>query len=64
MSLFLNDYQGTNVGEGYKEYRIAMSDFEGLDLADLKIPFALWNPVDPSGEYVEGVVLLDNIYME
>ena len=65
-SLFLKDYSGVDVGNGFLEYRIPISDFtgSGLDLKDLKIPFALWNPVDASGEYLVGVILLDNIYIE
>ncbi|MCB0580501.1 MAG: glycoside hydrolase family 16 protein [Phaeodactylibacter sp.] len=64
VSLFLRDYSGADVGNGFLEYTIPMSDFEGLDLTDLKIPFALWNPVDASGEYLVGDILLDNVYFE
>jgi hypothetical protein len=64
VSLFLRDYEGADIGGGYLEYRIPIQDFTGLDLTDLRIPFALWNPVDGSGEYVAGVFLLDNIYLE
>ena len=63
-SLFLDDYEGTDVGGGYLEYRIPLADFVGLELTDLRIPFALWNPVDGSGAYVSAEVLLDNIYFE
>ncbi len=64
VSLFLKDYSGTDVGDGFLEYTIPMSDFEGLDLTDLKIPFALWNPVDANGDYIAVDVLLDNVYFE
>ena len=64
VSLFLKDYTGVDVGDGFLEYTIPMSDFAGLDLTDLKIPFALWNPVDGNGDFVMIDVLLDNIYFE
>jgi hypothetical protein len=53
-----------NVGNGFLEYTIPMSNFEGLSLTDLKIPFALWNPKDENGDYIAADVLLDNIYFE
>ena len=64
VSLFLKDYTGSDVGSGFMEYTIPMSDFDGLDLSDLKIPFALWNPKDSNDEYLIGDVLLDNVYFE
>ena len=64
VSLFLINYSGEDVGNGFLEYTIPMTDFEGLDITDLKIPFALWNPVDANGEFIQTEVLLDNIYFE
>jgi beta-glucanase (GH16 family) len=64
VSLFLKDYTGVDVGQGYLEYAIPVSDFEGLSLVDLKIPFALWNPKVAGDEYFQGEILLDNIYFE
>ena len=64
VSLFMKDYSGVDVGNGFVEYTIPMSDFDGLDLTDLKIPFALWNPKDANGDYLAVEVLLDNVYFE
>ncbi|MCB0589399.1 MAG: family 16 glycosylhydrolase, partial [Phaeodactylibacter sp.] len=64
VSLFLRDYTGEDIGDGWLEYTIPMSDFEGLDLTGLKIPFALWNPKDANDEYLKVDILLDNIYFE
>lgn len=64
VSLFLKDYSGVDVGNGFKEYAIPLSDFEGLAFEDFKIPFALWNPKISEEEYLNGEVLLDNIYFE
>ncbi len=65
-SLFLVNYTPVDVGDGFMEYTIPMSDFTtlGLDLTDLKIPFALWNPVDSNGNWIGGEVFVDNIYFE
>lgn len=64
VSLYLKNYSGVAVGQGYMEYAIPMADFEGLSLSDLKIPFALWNPKTADEEYFKGEVLLDNVYFE
>ena len=64
VSLFLKDYSGVDVGNGFLEYTIPLADFEGLSLADFKIPFALWNPKNESGEYFAGDIWLDNVYFE
>lgn len=63
-SLFLKDYQGVDVGNGFKEYTIPVADFEGLDMSDLKIPFALWNAMDENEQFIPVDVLLDNVYFE
>jgi len=65
-SVFLVDYTGTDVGNGFVEYSIPLADFMalGLELNDFKIPVALWNPKDVNGEYWIGDVLLDNVYFE
>ncbi len=62
-SVFVEDYTADDLGNGFVEYSIPMSDFIGLDLADLKIPFAAWNPMDSNGEFVAFDLLIDNIYM-
>ena len=64
VSLYLADYTGVDVGNGFMEYTIPMSDFVDLDITDLSIPFALWNPWDADNAYLECEVLLDNIYFE
>jgi beta-glucanase (GH16 family) len=65
-SLYILDYVGVDVGNGFLEYTIPFSDFQGLDLSKLMIPFALWNPIDAGGPYsfVTADVLLDNVYYE
>lgn len=63
-SLFLANYSGVDIGSGFKEYTIPITDFSGLDLSDLKIPFALWNPKAADDSYWVGEVLLDNVYFE
>jgi len=61
-AIFLEDYSGTDVGQGFMEYSIPLSDFTGLDLTQISIPFAMWNPKDEDQNFVEGAVLIDNIY--
>ena len=63
-SLFLKDFTGSAVGNDYLEFSIPLSDFEGLDLSDFKIPFALWNPKYEDGSYFVGDILLDNVFFE
>lgn len=61
-AVFLVNYTPTNtLADGYIEYTIPLSDFTGLDFTDIKIPFALWNPVDASGSFSAFDVYLDNI---
>ncbi|MBK8489669.1 MAG: glycoside hydrolase family 16 protein [Saprospirales bacterium] len=64
ISLFLKAYTGVDVGNGFLEYTIPMSDFDGLDLTNFKIPFALWNPMNSNGDFVAVDILLDNVYFE
>jgi beta-glucanase (GH16 family) len=61
-AVFLSDYTGTDVGEGFMEYSIPLSDFSGLDLSQITIPFSMWNPQDADENFVTGAVLIDNIY--
>ena len=62
-AVFLTNYTPTNtLSNGYVEYTIPLSDFAGLDFTDIKIPFAFWNPVDASGGFPAGDVLIDNIH--
>jgi beta-glucanase (GH16 family) len=61
-AIFLKNYTGTAQSNGFVEYVIPLSDFAGLDLIQLKIPFAIWNPVDANGGFVSGRVLIDQIH--
>jgi hypothetical protein len=60
--VFLENYTGIDVGQGFVEYSIPLADFTGLDLTKLSIPFSLWNPKDPIQNFVAGTVLIDNLY--
>ena len=44
------------------EYSIQLSNFSGLDLTQVSIPLAVWNPKDADDNYASGTVLLDNVY--
>lgn len=61
-SVFLVDYQGVEIASGFVEYAIPLTDFQGLDLMQMKIPFAIWNPKDVSGDFVTATVLIDNVH--
>jgi hypothetical protein len=61
-AIFLINYTGTDVGEGFTEFVVPLADFEGLDLTEISIPFAVWNPKDADGVITDGVVLIDNVY--
>ena len=61
-SVFLTNYTPIAVDNGYVEYTIPLADFEGLDFTEIRIPFALWNPVDADGAFIPFDVLVDNIY--
>lgn len=61
-TVFLKDYASTALENGFEEYVIPLNDFEGLSINNLKIPFALWNPVNGNSEFVEATVLVDNVH--
>ncbi len=61
-AIFIIDYEGADVGLGFQEYTIPLADFEGLNITEISIPFAMWNPQDPGGNFTGGTVLIDNIY--
>jgi beta-glucanase (GH16 family) len=61
-SVFLTNYQGSEISDGFFEYAIPLSDFQDLDLIQVNIPFAIWNPVNGSGEFVTATVLIDNVH--
>jgi beta-glucanase (GH16 family) len=60
--VYLADYTGTEITDGFVEYTIPLADFPGVDLSGLTIPFSIWNPQDASDAFVEATVLIDNIY--
>jgi len=61
-SVFLEDYTGSPVAEGFVEYTIPLADFTGLDLTQIAIPFAMWNPKGAYQNFVAATVLIDNVY--
>jgi beta-glucanase (GH16 family) len=61
-TVYLTDYTSTDVGQGFTEYRIPLADFDGLDLSQISIPFALWNPKDASSAFAVSTVLVDNLH--
>lgn len=63
-AVFLSNYESTPLTDGWAQYTIPMSDFSGLDLTRLKIPFSLWNPMAGEETYYEGEILVDNIRIE
>ncbi len=60
--VFLADYTGIDVGQGFLEFSIPLADFSGLDLTKISIAFSIWNPQDANGNFVEASVLIDNLY--
>jgi beta-glucanase (GH16 family) len=65
-SLNLLDYPSVAEDKGFSKYTIPLDDFValGLNLANLKIPFALWNPKNAAGKFPACSVLIDNIRFE
>jgi beta-glucanase (GH16 family) len=61
-SIFLENYSGSPVAQDFLEYTIPLADFSGLDLTQITIPFAIWNPQDASQNFVAATVLIDNVY--
>ena len=60
--VYLIDYSGTELADGFVEYTIPLTDFTGLDLTGLTVPFSIWNPQDATDAFVEATVLIDKIY--
>ena len=65
-SMFLENYTPTDLGDGWRQYRIPLADFvaDGLQLDQIKIPFALWNPMAADGSFPEVDILFDAIRFE
>ena len=62
VSIFLENYTGVLVDEGFIEYSIPLSDFTDLDVTEIKIPFAIWNPQNANAEFLPAKILIDNVY--
>lgn len=60
--VYLKDYSGVDVGQGFLEYSIPLGDFTGLNLSEISIPFSMWNTQDADDNFVGGTVLIDNIH--
>lgn len=60
--VMLADYTGVPVANNFVEYTIPLSDFTGLNLTTVKIPFAIWNVIDANGNYVAATVYVDNVH--
>ena len=63
-AVYLINYSGVDVGDGFLEYTIPLADFTDLDVSAVNIPFAMWNPQNSAMEFVGGEVLIDNIYFD
>ena len=65
-SLFLENYTSTDLGNGWEEFRIPIADFvaNGLELDQIAVPFALWNPTDADGNFPPVDILFDAIRLE
>ena len=63
-AVYLINYTGMDVGDGFLEYTIPLADFTDLDVSAVNIPFAMWNPQNSAMEFVGGEVLIDNIYFD
>lgn len=61
-SIYLADYTGSPVADGFVEYTIPLADFNGLNTGEISIPFAIWNPQNYGGSFVTAMILIDNLY--
>jgi hypothetical protein len=61
-AVYLINYTPTTVEQGFLEYSIPLTDFEGLDISQLTIPFAMWNPKDADDNFAVSRLLIDNIH--
>ncbi len=62
--VFLENYSGSIISDGFIEYTIPLIDFSGLDLSKLTIPLSIWNPQDNNQDFVTATVLIDNVYFK
>jgi beta-glucanase (GH16 family) len=63
-AVFLKDYAGTQLSDGFVEYSIPLTDFAGLEFTGITIPFAMWNPQDSDNAFVKARVLIDDVRFE
>ena len=63
-TVFLTNYTPTDVGQGFMEYRIPLVDFTELDVSQISIPFAIWNPKDADDNFAVSTVLIDNLHFD
>jgi len=61
-TVFLENYSGNVINEGFVEYTIPLADFTDLDLSEVSIPFAIWNPQDVNQNFATATLLIDNVY--
>ncbi|MFT4833545.1 MAG: beta-glucanase (GH16 family) [Marinoscillum sp.] len=61
-TVFLKNYTGTSAANDFTTYSIPLSDFTGLNTAELTIPFSIWNPLDANKGFVTATLLIDDIY--
>lgn len=62
--VMLKNYTGVPSSDGFLDYTIPLSDFVGVDLTQLRIPFAMWNAVDASQSFAPATVYVDRIYLD
>jgi beta-glucanase (GH16 family) len=63
-TLMLKDYSPSPLSNGFVEYNIPLSDFNGMDFTNVRIPFAIWNAMDASQNFSPATVYVDRIYFE
>lgn len=74
-SINLDGRSSTDLGNGWEEFTLPLADFaccivdnqgntNDLDLTDVSVPFAIWNPADADGAFPAAEILFDNIRFE
>jgi beta-glucanase (GH16 family) len=61
-TVMLKNYSPSPLSNGFAEYTIPLSDFVGMDFANVRIPFAMWNAVDASQNFSPATVYVDQVY--
>jgi beta-glucanase (GH16 family) len=61
-SVYIINYTPELIDEsGFAQYRIPLADFPDVDLTQLRIPFAVWNPMGGGGS---GEIIIDHVRFE